>query len=175
MQYSQAELAAASDLPARGAREDRVALAVQRFRVVIRAIQSHSHSVIRQSGLSQAQLWLLWEVFGQPGLRVSELSQRLSIKPATASNLLDKVESKGLIRRERAGPDQRVVQIYITAPGAELLSQAPRPAQGALVDALGRLDDCHLGQLNDGLAALLELLPRQHADAALQPLPPVDP
>lgn len=175
MPYLQAELAAATDLPARGARAERVALAVQRFRIVIRAIQNHSHSVLRQSGLSQAQLWLLWEVFGQPGMRVSELSQRLSIKPATASNLLDKVEGKGLIRRERAGPDQRVVRIYVTPAGAELLSQAPRPAQGALVDALGRLDDSHLSQLNEGLEALLALLPGQHADAAHLPLPPVDP
>ncbi len=175
MQQSKAELIAATDQPARSAREDRVALAVQRFRVVIRAIQTHSHSVLRQSGLSQAQLWLLWEVFGQPGLRVSELSQRLSIKPATASNLLDKVESKGLIRRERAGPDQRVVRIYITPEGAELLSRAPRPAQGALVDALGRLDDTYLGQLNEGLAALQDLLHGRHADDAHQPLPPVDP
>jgi len=175
MQDSYVELATANSLPARGPREERIALAVQRFRVVIRAIQNHSQSVLRNSGLSQAQLWLLWEVFGEPGLRVSDLSQRLSIKVATASNLLDKVESKGLVRRERAGADQRVVRIYCTSTGAELLSQAPRPAQGALVDALGRLDDCHLCQLNDGLSALLGLLHGQHADAAHQPLPEADP
>lgn len=175
MQERPARLTVASDPPSRGTREERVAFAVQRFRIVIRAIQNHSQHVLQQSGLSQAQLWLLWEVFGEPGLRVSELSQRLSIKAATASNLLDKVEARGLVRRERAGPDQRVVRIYCTPAGAELLSQAPRPAQGALVDALGRLDDDKLSQLNEGLSALLDLLHGQHADAALVPLPEADP
>lgn len=159
----------------RSEREERVAIAVQRFRIVVRAIQAHAQGVVRASGLSHAQLWLLWEVFGLPGMSVSELSVRLSIKPATASNLLDKVESKGLIRRERAGPDQRVVRLYVTPAGTDILSTAPRPAQGALLEALSRLDDDKLSQLNVGLEALMGLLPGSVNADAHMPLSGLDP
>lgn len=166
---------AVSNQVERSEREERVAVAVQSFRIVVRAMQAHAQGVIRASGLSHAQLWLLWEVFGLPGMSVSELSVRLSIKPATASNLLDKVEAKGLIRRERAGPDQRVVRLYVTPAGAELLSTAPRPAQGALLAALSRLDDNKLSQLNAGLEALMGLLPGSVEADAHMPLSGLDP
>ncbi len=156
-------------------RDERVASAVQSFRIVVRAIQAHSQGVVKQCGISQTQLWLLWEIFGQPGMRVSELSRCLSIKPATASNLLDKVEKRGLVRRERVGPDQRVVRLFLTHAGAELLNSAPRPAQGALVDGLSRLDDRELRQLNRGMAALIERLDVQSDSAAHTPLPSPDP
>jgi DNA-binding MarR family transcriptional regulator len=146
--------------------------AVRHFRVVVRAIQAHSNWVERRCGVSAAQLWALWEVFRTPGLRVSEISQRLSIKPATASNLLDKLEAKGLLERARRGPDQRVVQLYPTDEGSRLLASAPRPAEGALVDALSRLDDELLESLNGSLEALVDILRVKEEDSALAPIPP---
>lgn len=146
--------------------------AVRHFRVVVRAIQAHSSWVERRCGVSAAQLWALWEVFREPGLRVSDVSRRLSIKPATASNLLDKLEGKGLLQRVRRGPDQRVVQLFPTDEGARLLANAPRPAEGALLDALSRLDDMNLDSLNSSLDALVSILRVKEADSALTPIPP---
>ncbi len=154
-------------------REDRIMSAVRHFRVVVRAIQAHSSWVERQCGVTAAQLWALWEVFREPGIRVSDISRRLSIKPATASNLLDKIEAKGLVRRERRGPDQRVVRLFPTDDGARLLASAPRPAEGALLDALTRLDDQQLEALNGSLEALVDILRVKEEGSALAPIPPV--
>ncbi|MCC5867315.1 MAG: MarR family transcriptional regulator [Gammaproteobacteria bacterium] len=149
--------------------------AVRQFRIVVRAIQAHSSWVERQCGVSAAQLWALWEVFREPGLKVSDISRRLSIKPATASNLLDKIEAKGLLRRERRGPDARVVQLFPTDEGARLLASAPRPAEGALLDALTRLEDRQLEDLNRSLEALVEILRVKDEGSALAPMPPAEP
>lgn len=149
--------------------------AVRQFRIVVRAIQAHSSWVERQCGVSAAQLWALWEVFRDPGLKVSDISQRLSIKPATASNLLDKIERKGLLRRERRGPDQRVVQLFPTDQGARLLANAPRPAEGALLDALTRLEDGQLDELNRSLDALVNILRVKDEGSALAPMAGADP
>lgn len=152
--------------------DPRVMDAVRHFRVVVRAVQAHSAWVERQCGLSAAQLWALWEVDRAPGLNVSQIARRLSIKPATASNLLDKVEGKGLLRRERPGPDQRVVQLYVTREGARLLATAPLPAQGALLDALTRLRESELDELSHGLEALVEILHIKDESSALSPMHP---
>jgi DNA-binding MarR family transcriptional regulator len=112
----------------------------------------------------------MWELFAEPGQRVSQLSQVLSIHPSTASNLLDKLERKALVRRERAGPDQRVVRLYLTDSGAALLGHAPRPAQGALTDALLRQSDQVLAELDADLARLVAAMRVKDESAALQPL-----
>lgn len=145
---------------------------VRNFRVAVRAVQAHSAWVERQCGLSAAQLWALWEVDRAPGISVSEIARRLSIKPATASNLLDKIEAKDLLRRSREGPDQRVVQLFVTEEGAKLLATAPLPAQGALLDALTRLRQDELNELTQGLEALVDILHTKDEGSAMSPMHP---
>jgi MarR family transcriptional regulator, organic hydroperoxide resistance regulator len=152
--------------------DPRVMAAVRNFRIVVRSIQAHSAWVERQCGLSAAQLWALWEVARAPGLNVSQIARRLSIKPATASNLLDKVENKGLLERARSGPDQRVVKLFLTEAGERLLDTAPLPAQGALLDGLTRMAEAELDGLHDGLSALVEILRIKDEGSALSPMPP---
>ncbi len=154
------------------ARRERETEVIRHFRTVVRAIQAHSSGIERLCGVSAAQLWALWEIHAEPGLRVKDISERLSIKPATASNLLDKIESKGLIRRDRCGPDQRVVQLFPTEQGDQLLATAPGPAEGALLNALVKLDDPMLGELAHSLDALVQAFGIHNSDYAMAPMPP---
>jgi len=151
-----------------GLREVRAVL--QAMRVVFRSIQAHSRWVEKRCGVSAAQLWALWEIHVSAGLRVSELAKALAIHQSTASNLLDKLEDKGLMRRERGGPDQRVVRLYLTEKGQDLVARAPRPAQGALIDALGRLPKETLAALGEGLETLLLEMKVKDQDSAMEPL-----
>lgn len=141
---------------------------IQNFRVVVRAIQAHSTWVEKQCGLPAAQLWALWEIFKEPGLKVSELSEHLAIKASTASNLLDRLEDRGLVMRDRRGPDHRVVRLYVTDAGLRLLHTAPRPAEGALTDALARLSDHQLGELNRSLGRLVAAFRTKELDSGTE-------
>ena len=143
---------------------------LQELRIVFRAIQAHSRMVEQKSGLSSAQLWMLWELFNSPGLKVSELAKILSIHLSTCSNMLDKIAAKGLVLRERTETDQRVVRLYLTEEGTRLLADAPRPAQGALTEALMRLPDASLDDLERGLVALVRTLKTADEAASMQPI-----
>lgn len=151
-------------------RETQTRAVVQQLRIVYRAMQEHSRWVEKQCGVTAAQLWALWELAARPGLRVSELSQALSLHQSTTSNLLDKLEKKELVMRRRGGPDQRVVQIDLTAAGADIVARAPRPAQGAISAALAQLPAAELTGLERGLAALIGRMEGADPGAALQPL-----
>ncbi len=144
---------------------------IQHFRTVIRAIQAHSAWVERQCGVSAAQLWALWEIYAEPGLRVKDISERLSIQPATASNLLDKIQAKGLIRRDRCGPDQRVVQLFATDAGEELLVDAPGPAEGALLNALAKMSSAEVEALGANLSLLVGRMSPDHRSTTPTTLP----
>ena len=164
-----AELAPVSD----GADEERSEYArsiVQGFRLVFRTIQEHSRWVEKRCGVSAAQLWSLWEIHSNPGIRVSELSTALSIHRSTASNMLDKLVKKGLVRRERWGPDNRVVRLFLTEAGEQLINRAPGPAQGALSYALQNLPTEVLKELNGNLNDVTTHM-QTSKEAALEPLP----
>lgn len=146
-------------------------LALQNLRVVMRAAQRHSMQIEKQCGVSGAQLWVMQEVFDQPGLRIGELASRMSLHQTTASNLVDALVKKSHLRKARDQPDQRVVTLHLTDTGQAVIAAAPQPARGLLPSALGRLDAASLVQLNGGLAALLAVVAPDDRQAALQPLP----
>lgn len=128
---------------------------LKNLRIIFRSVQNYSRKVEKESGISSAQLWMLWELGNDPGLTVSRLAKVLSIHQSTCSNMLDKLQQKGLICRDRNGSDQRVVRLFLTASGTALLDKAPRPAQGVLADVLLRLPDTTLAELDSGLGQLV--------------------
>jgi DNA-binding MarR family transcriptional regulator len=140
------------------------------LRIIFRASQAHARWVEKECGLSSAQLWMMWELFNQPGLKVSELAKILSIHPSTCSNLLDKLQQKDLVGRDRSSEDQRVVQLNLTDKGVKLLAKAPRPAQGVLADVLLRLPDETLNHLEVGLKEFVEALKVQDVADSMLPI-----
>lgn len=163
------EEALSPSAPAAG-REAAARSVLQAMRVVYRAIQAHSRWVERRCGIGAAQLWALWEVACRPGLRVSDLAAAMAVHRSTASNLLDRLERQGLVRRSRGGPDHRVVRVYPSEAGLALVARAPQPAQGALMHALGQLAPETLEALARGLEALTAALPAADREAGGAPL-----
>lgn len=157
--------------PKRGVDHDtRVAVVLQQLRELFRVAQQHFQKVEAKCGVSGAQLWAMSELDGQPGLKVSELARALSIHLSTASNMLDKLEGKAFIRRERTSGDQRVVKVFLTAEGRRCLKRAPRPVQGVLPDALARMPRAAVHRLERDLSVLLELSSVRSPGAALRHL-----
>jgi MarR family transcriptional regulator, organic hydroperoxide resistance regulator len=143
---------------------------LQNFRIVFSAVKRHAEWVEKQSDLSAAQLWALWEVAEKPGLHVGDLAYALSIHRSTASNLIDKMEKKQLVRKERSSTDQRVVSLYLTSAGSQIVREAPRPARGVLQETLRQLPQGLLNRLNEDLSALIEHLKEVDEHAAFTPL-----
>ena len=138
-----------------------VELALQvlgKFREVFRAAKVHFGSVQKSVGVSGAQLWALWELSEQPGLRVSELAARLSLRQSTVSNLIDQLARANHLRRERTDSDLRAVRLYLTRSGERIIRTAPQPARGVLPDALESLRAKDLRELDAQLNGLLRAM-----------------
>ena len=144
---------------------------LQRFRVLIRTAQRHSQWVERQSGVTGAQLWALCELAEKPGLRVGEVAKLMALHQSTASNMIDKLESAGLVRKERTAADQRVVRLYLTKAGEGLLESAPSPARGVIPEALRLLSSEELDRLQADLDGLLTRVRHLDEGFGMQPLP----
>lgn len=156
--------------PAPGIPSAAASEALRQFRVIFAAVRQHHQDVEKACGISGAQIWAMATLRESPGLKVTELAQALSIHASTASNLLDKVEKAGFIRRERSSKDQRVVRLYLTPAGEAALESAPRPLTGLLTDALSRLPTDKLDRLNADLATLIDHMESIDSGAAQTPL-----
>lgn len=162
--------AAPGQVPVGEGREPTTQNVLRALRLVFSSVQKHNQWIEQRCGIGGAQLWALWEVAETQDLRVSDLARRLSIHQSTASNLLDKLTNQGLVRRERSGPDQRVVYLRLTEKGRELISAAPRPAQNVIIDALQQIPDEALQQLDAGLAVLVQHLKVKDKSAEMKSL-----
>jgi DNA-binding MarR family transcriptional regulator len=80
--------------------------------------------LLEPMGLTHPQylvMLALWE--GAP-LSVKRLSELLALDPGTLSPLLKRLESAGLVHRERVAEDERTLAVSLTEAGAALREQA---------------------------------------------------
>ncbi|HVB46778.1 MAG TPA: MarR family transcriptional regulator [Burkholderiales bacterium] len=154
----------------RATQSRRLAEVLRKFRVLFKSSQRHARWVETAYGVSPAQLWALTEIGRSPALRVADLALSMSLHVSTASNLLDKLERKALLSRARDRQDQRIVRLHLTAAGRRMLAKAQRVPSALLPDALARLPDALLGDLDRAMTRLLNDLAFKDEDAAFEPL-----
>lgn len=143
---------------------------LKKFRVLFGTVKQHYHDVEAACGLGGAQLWALIEVSRVPGLRVSDLAAALLIHQSTASNLVDKIEKLGFVSKKRTKGDRRVVRLYITKAGQQVITLAPEPGIGVLPDAIQRLSAADLNKLDNSMSILLASMRIKDVTSAGKPL-----
>lgn len=141
---------------------------LQEFRIIVGSARRHDADVRRIAGISGSQLWALSEIARTVGMRVNDLSERMALHQTTASNLINALVERNLIRRGRDEDDQRVVRLHVTTEGKKMLLRAPGPYAGLLVDALRHLKASDLRRLNEALRVLTRVLRTVPADTAGQ-------
>ena len=99
------------------------------IRKVIRAIDLHSKQLNKSSGLTGPQLLIMQEIARVKGVTASQVARRINLSAATVTNILDRLERRGLIKRIRSAEDKRRVGLFLSDSGRTLLIDAPQPLQ----------------------------------------------
>ena len=84
---------------------------------------------------------------GAEGISCSQACERMITPDPDVTRLLDRMESQGLIRRERSREDRRMVIARITKPGLRLTNQIDEPLQHLLRNLFGTVDRSTLQML----------------------------
>jgi DNA-binding MarR family transcriptional regulator len=88
------------------------------------------------------------------GFTFGELSRMLLVTSGNLTGIVDRLESEGLVRREKGKRDRRVVRIVLTRKGRRLVDQiAPLHARD-IEAVLAFMSEQQLEALNDLLGAL---------------------
>lgn len=97
----------------------------QAMRRLQQAGEVHAKRVARHGGLIPMQLLILRVLADETRLTASALSRRVSLTAATLSGLLDRLEERGLLQRQRDGQDRRRQWLVLAEAGRVLLEEAP--------------------------------------------------
>ncbi len=90
---------------------------------------------------------------GVDGLTCGDVGERMVTKDSDVTRLLDRLERRGLIQRERPATNRRIVLTRITADGLRLLSELDAPLQDAQRKLLAHMGEQTLKDLNEMLEA----------------------
>jgi DNA-binding MarR family transcriptional regulator len=136
------------------------------LRRVMRATDLHSRELVRSMGLTAPQLLLLQKIaqLGQVG--VGELAQEMSLSQATVTSILDRLEDRGYVQREKAATDKRKVLTALTTKGVDAIKDAPVPLQQSFVDRFRKLASWEQHQLIASMERVATMMDAQDMDAS---------
>jgi len=136
------------------------------LRRIIRANDLHSRKLGRETGLTTPQLVVMRAIEETEEATVSEISRRVSLSQATVTNILNRLESNKLVRRERSQTDKRRVNLSVTTSGRKLLRSAPPPLQEGFILRFNQLSDWEQHLIVSSLARVAAMMDAENLDAA---------
>lgn len=89
-----------------------------------RAMTAVYRPILTELNLTYPQYLVLLALWEEDRATVSRLGERLRLDSGTLSPLLKRLETNGLIRRERSVADERLVEVTLTPAGRRLEQKA---------------------------------------------------
>jgi DNA-binding MarR family transcriptional regulator len=96
----------------------------------------------------------------------SSVSETVQLSAPTVSRILDRLESAGLILRERRSKDRRKVCLTLTPLARKQLKKLPTPLHEQFLARLKSLDQKHQELLLQSLDQLVEMMEATDIEAA---------
>ncbi len=136
------------------------------LRRVIRATDLHSKHLAKTTGLTAPQILLLQAIRDKGQVTIGELANDVSLSQATVTAILDRLEKRSLVYRERSEQDKRKVHAYLTSEATEVLKNAPIPLQEHFTRQFGDLHEWEQTMIISSLQRVAHMMDAQHIDAS---------
>lgn len=148
-----------------GHMQNRSQTALIALRRILRATEFNARSLARASGLTPSQILTLQFLGGRDEATPTEIAAHVSLKQATVTSLLDKLEARKFIKRRRDQTDGRRVFVKLTPSGAKALSVSPDALQQRFHERFNRLPDWEQAAVIASLERVAFLLDAEDIDA----------
>lgn len=109
-------------------------------------------------GLTGPQASILHAINQLGSMSSAKLSRKLHVTPGNITGIVDRLEKKGLVVRERKIEDRRVVLINLTAEGKQLADVLPDPVEIKLIAGLSQLPPAEIQSLDKAMSHIFEIV-----------------
>ncbi len=143
--------------------EFRVLMALRR---IIRAVDIHSRKLHNELNITTPQLICLYSLQKSSPSTLSGLAKSVNLGISTVNGIVDRMEGKGLVVRERDTADRRKVYVRLTEFGQEFTKVAPSLLQDRLSHSLKRLSQLEQLAIAMSLERVVGLMEAESLDAS---------
>ena len=128
------------------------------LRKIIQAIDMNSKKLVKRVGLTGPQLVILQEIANLGEVTAGEIAKAASLSQATVTGILERMEKRGLLARQRSESDKRRIMVRITPSGREILQEAPPLMQEAFIERFASLQDWEQTMILSALQRLVSIM-----------------
>jgi DNA-binding MarR family transcriptional regulator len=144
-------------------RSDEVLVALRR---VIRAIDIHSKKLAQQHGLTGPQALIIKEVIRQQSVSIGLLAKEISLSHATVTDIVKRLESRGLLLRQRSEQDRRQVFISATPAAKERMKHSIPLLQEKFIERFEKLAQWEQTQIVSSLEHISAMMDAEEIEAS---------
>lgn len=117
------------------------------FWSVARRLRDTSQETLTPWDITPSQLRALRVLRRHGKIRLSELSEHLHIAPRSTTEVVDALETRGLIQRRADPSDRRATLVELTGHGVSVLGAIRGTEAGQVFGRLSQADRAHLARL----------------------------
>jgi len=136
------------------------------LRKITRAIDLYSHKLARECKMTGPQIVCLRQLVKEETSTPSELAKSMHLSPATVTGILDRLDARGMIVRERSNKDRRRVIVALSENGRELATTAPLPLQERFASKLSTLPEENQTVISTILQQIVSMMEAENLEAA---------
>ncbi|GAA6135967.1 MarR family transcriptional regulator CosR [Oceaniserpentilla sp. 4NH20-0058] len=136
------------------------------LRRVIRATDLHSKYLAKTTGLTAPQIMVLQSIRNMGQVTIGEIAHKVSLSQATVTSILDRLEKRHLVYRERSLTDKRKVHAYLSEEAERVLHDAPPPLQDQLARQFDQLKEWEQTLLISSLQRVAQMMNAHEINAA---------
>jgi len=119
--------------------EKRVLDTYVKLRRAVNSLSGREDDVLRAAGLTESQFGVLEALYHLGPLCQRELASKILKSAGNLTTVVDNLQKRGLVERRREGGDRRVVTVYLTSDGDDLVAKVFPRVVDVLVDAFSVL------------------------------------
>jgi DNA-binding MarR family transcriptional regulator len=136
------------------------------LRQITRAIDLHSRQLLRDTGLTTSQLLILQNIAKHQHATPTAIARDIHLSQATVTNVIARLESNGLVSREKSAGDRRSTEVRLTEAGTEKIASAPEPLQADFLENFRKLEPWEAHMMLSSLQRLAAMMNAEGIDAS---------
>ena len=136
------------------------------LRRITRAIDLHSKKLQKLSGLTTSQLLVIEAITKLENPTPSSITREILLSQGTVTNLIDRMEKRGLVKREKSESDRRSVRVAVTQEGQARYQEAPDLLQDDFLAEFRKLDSWEQHLMLSSVERIASMMDAEKIDAS---------
>lgn len=133
---------------------------------ITRAIDLHSKKLQKFSGLTTSQLLVIEAITKLENPTPSSIAREILLSQGTVTNLVDRMEKRGLVKREKSESDRRSVRVVVTDEGLSRFKDAPDLLQDNFLAKFRELDSWEQHLMLSSVERIATMMDAEQIDAS---------